>query len=331
MCWYLDAAHQVRRRPPGGSPHSVQGAVGRFGGCRAVQGADGARTGRRAGGRWSPSGPAALVRRAGLSWSAPISFLPTPAISWRCSSPETYDLQRIDNELRIARLAGFNTVRVFLHDQLWAQGHFGFQNRLPQFVALASSHGIKPLFVLFDSCWDPFSPIGPSAQAPARNTQLGVGPEPGCAASGRPAGTAGPCVTCRRGVITQFRHDERVSGMGPVERARQSRGHGTGGGNGRFQGGPGRRPLAAGIRLGPAQSNRGAAADQRCLGRPSGLTPLKRSAMARIQLLDHSDVVTFHSYDDPVGFEARIGELALSMGRPILGAPSTWREARAAP
>ncbi len=44
--------------------------------------------------------------------------------------------------------------------------------------------------------------------------------------------------------------------------------------------------------------------------------PLKRSAMARIQL-DRSDVVTFHSYDDPVS--SRPGSASWhSMGRPIL-------------
>jgi len=33
------------------------------------------------------------------------------------------------------------------------QDRQGFQSRLAQFVAIAASHQIKPLFVLFDSCW----------------------------------------------------------------------------------------------------------------------------------------------------------------------------------
>jgi hypothetical protein len=75
--------------------------------------------------------------------------------------PGTYDPRRINGELSVARLLGFNTVRVFLHDQLWAQDRQGFQSRLAQFVAIAANHGIKPLFVLFDSCWNPFPRPGP--------------------------------------------------------------------------------------------------------------------------------------------------------------------------
>jgi hypothetical protein len=73
----------------------------------------------------------------------------------------TYDPRRINGELQVAREIGLNTVRVFLHDQLWAQDRANFLRRVAQFVAIASSHGIRPLFVLFDSCWDPHPRLGP--------------------------------------------------------------------------------------------------------------------------------------------------------------------------
>jgi hypothetical protein len=44
--------------------------------------------------------------------------------------------------------------------------------------------------------------------------------------------------------------------------------------------------------------------------------PQRRSEIANIQL-ENSDVVTFHCYDEPAGFEARIAELS-PLGRPIL-------------
>jgi hypothetical protein len=44
--------------------------------------------------------------------------------------------------------------------------------------------------------------------------------------------------------------------------------------------------------------------------------PARRSAISSIQL-DNSDVITFHSYDKPAGFEARIAELS-PLGRPII-------------
>ena len=89
-------------------------------------------------------------------WLVGANFITSTAINQlEMFQPDTYDPRRIDGELGVARLHGLNTVRVFLHDQLWAQDRQGFQSRLAQFVAIAARHGIKPLFVLFDSCWDP--------------------------------------------------------------------------------------------------------------------------------------------------------------------------------
>jgi hypothetical protein len=54
-----------------------------------------------------------------------------------------------------------NTMRVFLHDLLWQQDELGFRKRIDQFLTIASRHHIRPLFVLFDSCWDPAPQLGP--------------------------------------------------------------------------------------------------------------------------------------------------------------------------
>ncbi|MGV0810551.1 1,4-beta-xylanase [Mycolicibacterium boenickei] len=263
------------------------------------------------GARWSPE--RAHRWYAAQGWLVGANFIPSNAVNQlEMFQPATYDPQSIDRELRIARLAGLNTVRVFLHDQLWAQDHGGFLNRLAQFVALASSHGIKPLFVLFDSCWDPFPRLGSQRR-----------PQPGIHNSGWVQSPGAQNLDSRRyrrtlreyveGVIGHFRHDERILGWDlwnepdnpaatyrEVERQDKVK---------LIEGllpqvfGWARsvnpvQPLTSGVWDGPWAD------------------PKQRSAMATIQL-DHSDVVTFHSYDDPVGFEARIGELA-PMGRPIL-------------
>jgi hypothetical protein len=55
---------------------------------------------------------------------------------------------------------GMNTMRVFLHDLLWRQDAPGFRKRIDQFLTIASRHHIRPLFVLFDSCWDPVPHLG---------------------------------------------------------------------------------------------------------------------------------------------------------------------------
>jgi GH35 family endo-1,4-beta-xylanase len=53
-----------------------------------------------------------------------------------------------------------NTMRMFLHDLLWQQDAAGFTKRIDTFLAIADKHHIRPLFVLFDSCWDPFPKLG---------------------------------------------------------------------------------------------------------------------------------------------------------------------------
>jgi hypothetical protein len=52
-------------------------------------------------------------------------------------------------------------MRVFLHDLLWQQDASGFTKRIDSFLSIASKHHIRPIFVLFDSCWDPFPKLGP--------------------------------------------------------------------------------------------------------------------------------------------------------------------------
>ena len=37
----------------------------------------------------------------------------------------------------------------------------GFTKRIDQFLAIAQKHHIRPMLVLFDSCWDPMPKLGP--------------------------------------------------------------------------------------------------------------------------------------------------------------------------
>jgi endo-1,4-beta-mannosidase len=73
----------------------------------------------------------------------------------------TWDPKRIDLELGWAEGLGMNTMRVFLHNIPWQQDRKGFLNRMDQFLAICDKHHIKPLFVLFDSVWDPNPHPGP--------------------------------------------------------------------------------------------------------------------------------------------------------------------------
>ena len=85
-----------------------------------------------------------------------------------------FDPELINKELRMASEIGFNTIRVFLHQLLWEQDPEGFLNRIDLFLAIASRHGIRAMFVLFDSVWDPFPKLGKQPE-PRHNVHIPVG------------------------------------------------------------------------------------------------------------------------------------------------------------
>ena len=94
-------------------------------------------------------------------WLAGANFLPSTAINelemWQA---ETFDTITIARELKWAAAIGMNTMRIFLHDLAWLQNPAGFKKRMEIFLRIASRYHIRPLFVLFDSCWDPFPHTG---------------------------------------------------------------------------------------------------------------------------------------------------------------------------
>lgn len=232
----------------------------------------------------------------------------------------TYDPRRIDDELRVARQIGFNTVRVFLHDQLWAQDRAGFQRRLAQFVGIAANRGIKPLFVFFDSCWDPHPRLGRQRV-----------PTPGVHNSGWVQSPGAELIDDPRyltvlydyvvGVLSQFRNDTRVLGWDlwnePDNPARVYR---------KFERKDKQEVVAALL----PQVFRWARSVDPVQPLTSGVwqgnwgDPSRRSTISAIQL-DNSDVITFHSYGEPAEFESRIAELA-PLGRPILCTEYLGRE-----
>jgi hypothetical protein len=95
-------------------------------------------------------------------WLVGSNYVPKSAINqlemWQ---EATFDPAEIDLEFAWAEAMGMNTMRVFLHDLLWQQDASGFRKRIDQFLTIASRHHIRPLFVLFDSCWDPLPHVGP--------------------------------------------------------------------------------------------------------------------------------------------------------------------------
>ena len=76
---------------------------------------------------------------------------------------QNFDADRIDLELTWAESLGMNTMRVFLHNLLWQEdpgGFNSFRHRIDKFLSICKRHKIRPIFVLLDSCWDPFPKTG---------------------------------------------------------------------------------------------------------------------------------------------------------------------------
>jgi hypothetical protein len=94
-------------------------------------------------------------------WIVGADFLPSTAINQlEMFQAASFDTATINKELGWAEGIGMNTMRVYLHDLLWQQDSTGFLKRLDTFLVIADKHKIKPVFVLFDSCWDPFPKLG---------------------------------------------------------------------------------------------------------------------------------------------------------------------------
>lgn len=115
------------------------------------------------GGRWSSA--RAKVWYANQKWIAGANFVPSTASNqlemWQA---ETFDPETIDRELGWAASAGFNCMRVFLHDMAWKVDPSGFEQRIGQYLDIAGKHGIRTLFVLFDSVWNPRPKLGPQEE-----------------------------------------------------------------------------------------------------------------------------------------------------------------------
>ncbi|HLH04872.1 MAG TPA: cellulase family glycosylhydrolase [Bryobacteraceae bacterium] len=160
--------------------------------------------------RWTPE--QANSWYAKQPWLIGSNYLPAYASNelemWQA---ETFDPKRIDLELGWAQNLGMTTMRVFLHDLLWKQDPDGFKKRIDTFLSICQKHHIRPLFVLFDSCWDPDPKLGPQpAPRPGIHNSRWV-QSPGAKALDDP-GEYPRLEAYVKGVVGAFASDDRVLG-----------------------------------------------------------------------------------------------------------------------
>jgi hypothetical protein len=158
--------------------------------------------------RWSEAQARAWQEKTG--WLVGCNFLPSTAINQlEMFQADTFDPETIDRELGWARSLGFNSVRVYLHHLLWDQDPQGFLRRLDRFLEVAGRHGIGGVFVLFDSCWDPFPQLGPQRAPKPHLHNSGWVQSPGAEVLRDPAKQGG-LAGYVKGVVGHLRDDPRV-------------------------------------------------------------------------------------------------------------------------
>jgi hypothetical protein len=247
-------------------------------------------------------------------WLVGSNYMPANAINelemWQATS---FDPQEIDKELGWAEGLGMNTMRVFLHDMLWRQDASGFKQRIDAFLTIAAKHHIRPLFVLFDSCWDPFPKLGPQHPPIPGVHNSGWVQSPGAKALQDPAEY--PRLKAYvQGVVGAFANDSRILGWDLWNEPDNMN-------EGSYDTLEPKNKKDLVVALLP-QVFAWARAMNPTQPLTSGVwegdwsSPAKLGPMARVQL-EQSDVISFHNYDWPEEFEKLVGWLE-GYHRPVI-------------
>ncbi len=247
-------------------------------------------------------------------WLVGANYLPSDAINQlEMFQATTWNAALNDRELNMAQSAGMNTLRVFLQDQLWQQDAAGFTKRLDEFLAIAQRHGIRPILVLFDSCWDPYPKLGPQHPPIPGVHNSGWVQSPGALELKDPA--AEPALQAYvEGVVGHFRNDPRILAWDIWNEPDNN----NSGSYGKVEL---RDKVTYVDQLLPkafawARSQHPTQPLTSAVWQGSWTDGPGESATARIQL-GESDILTFHDYGWPEAFLARIHELQ-QYGRPVL-------------
>jgi Cellulase (glycosyl hydrolase family 5) len=261
-------------------------------------------------GRWTEAKANAWYGKQ--PWLVGANFIPSDAINeLEMFQAATFNPELNDKELGLGESIGMNTMRVFLQDQLWSQDPEGFKRRLDAFLTIAAKHHIRPLLVLFDSCWETNPHLGPQhppipgvhnsgwVQSPGKKELLDPSYEP-------------KLKIYVEGVVGAFANDDRILGW-DVWNEPDNKGGDTAADE-------------------PAKVKRVAEllpkafAWARSVNPTQPLTsgvwtgdwvhPDRESLVTKIQLTE-SDVISFHNYGWPEDFESAIVSLQ-RYHRPIL-------------
>lgn len=263
-------------------------------------------------GRWTEERANAWY--AQQPWPVGANFLPSDAINelemWQA---DTFDAKEIDREFGWAEGLGMNTMRIFLHNLLWEQDPKGFQHRMDEVLALAQKHHIRPIFVLFDSCWDPDPKLGPQHPPIPGVHNSGWVQAPGRAILADPAQY--PRLKAYvQGVVGAFANDSRILAWDVWNEPDNDNASSYGSLEPRNK----RELILAVLPQAFAWAHSAHPAQPLTSGLFYGdwSSLDKMPALARLQI-EQSDVISFHNYDWPETFESKVRDLE-QFHRPLI-------------
>lgn len=251
-------------------------------------------------------------------WMAGTNFNPSTAINQlEFFQEESFDMETIDLELSWSAELGMKMHRVYLHNLLWDQDSLGFINRINAYLETADKYQIKTMLVLLDDVWHPLPKLGKQPDPTPFVHNSGWVQAPGATILGDSL-RHDELKNYIKGVISHFAEDKRVVAWDlynePDNVANQ----------------PGyaelelkdkytytfallkkvvrwarevnpSQPLTIGIWKG----------DHSFWGNPQALRPLERF------MIENSDVISFHSYDNLQVTTEKVEELK-KYNRPII-------------
>ena len=230
-------------------------------------------------------------------WITGANFVPSTAINqlemWQ---KDTFDPETIDRELGYAEEIGFNTMRVYLHSLAYKADKEGFKERMEDYLEIADSHGIKTIFVFFDDVWDANPEIGKQPEPEPGTHNSGWVQDPGYPESVEMA-DSNELESYVKDILNTFGDDERVllwdlyNEPGNNDKGNES------------------MALLKNVfkwarEVNPSQPL------------SAGLWKWELKELNTFQALN-SDIITYHSYDDPQA-HTRIIELLKTHGRPMI-------------
>ncbi|MFC6646903.1 cellulase family glycosylhydrolase [Granulicella cerasi] len=262
-------------------------------------------------GRWTEAQAWTYMRSQ--PWPLGSNFLPSNAINQlEMFQADTFDPAEIDREFGWAESAGMTTMRIFLHDLLWQQDAEGLKKRLDTVLTLSAKHHIKPVLVLFDSCWDPAPKLGPQHPPIPGIHNSGWVQSPGIALadeSNRPRFEA-----YVKGIVGAFASDNRILAWDVWNEPDNP-------GGGKYKNNLKHKTALMDAMLpmvfswarsqGPIQP-----LTSGVWTREDWSNPKEWSKTEKIQLTE-SDIISFHDYSWPERFESRIEQLE-KLHRPLL-------------